>query len=133
MTQLTEAIHWTSNRHTSWYSLRETRGTSILWVEGQRSSNFLPVKISIATRWTLAWPCLPVFEVLISTILHGRPLMTTNPFFLNAEHCCGKVVEAPASALSKVCSCYEEACQYQTLGMSKTDARRAEIGGKDGN
>ena len=77
----------------------------MLCVDGDKSSNFLPVKMSIATRWTLAWPCLPVLEVDISTILHGRPLMTTWPFFLKAEHCIGKVVEAPASALSKVCSC----------------------------
>lgn len=32
--------------------------------------------------------------------------MTTNPFFLKAEHCIGKVADAPASADSKVCSCY---------------------------
>ena len=31
--------------------------------------------------------------------------MTTNPFLRSAEHCMGYVVEAPASALSKVCSC----------------------------
>jgi hypothetical protein len=30
------------------------------------------VKMSSATMWTLAWPCLPVFEVDISTILQGR-------------------------------------------------------------
>ena len=62
------------------YSLRTTLGTSMLWVEGDRSSSFLPVKIytmtgnrrqpnlapsreeaarvkvltSVATRWTLA-------------------------------------------------------------------------------
>ncbi len=28
-------------------------------------------------------------------------LMTTNPFFLSAEHCMGKVSEAPASAPEK--------------------------------
>jgi hypothetical protein len=39
---------------TSWYSVRLTTGTSMLWVEGQRSSSFFPVKISMATRWTLA-------------------------------------------------------------------------------
>lgn len=50
---------------------------------------------------TLAWPCLPVFEVDISTILHGRPLSTTKPFLRNAEHCMGKVAEAPASPVSK--------------------------------
>ena len=80
----------------------------MLWVDGDKSSNFLPVKMSMATMWTLAWPCLPVLEVDISTILHGRFLMTTWPFFLKAEHCIGKVVEAPASALSKVTSCYDE-------------------------
>lgn len=32
------------------------------------SSSFLPVKMSMATRWTLAWPCLPVLEVDMSTI-----------------------------------------------------------------
>lgn len=50
---------------------------------------------------TLAWPCLPVFEVDISTILQGRPLSTTKPFLRNAEHCIGKVAEAPASPVSK--------------------------------
>lgn len=50
---------------------------------------------------TLAWPCLPVLEVDISTILHGRPLSTTKPFLRNAEHCIGKVAEAPASPVSK--------------------------------
>merc|ERR1719203_2560020 len=29
--------------------------------------------MSRATMWTLAWPCLPVLEVDISTILQGRP------------------------------------------------------------
>lgn len=62
---------------TSWNSRRETLGTSMLWVDGQRSSYFLLVKMSTATKWTLAWPCLPVLEVDMSTILHGRPLMTT--------------------------------------------------------
>ncbi len=74
----------------------------MLWVDGDKSSSFLPVKISMATIWTFAWPCLPVLEVLISTILQGRLLMTTNPFFRRAEHCMGKVVEAPASADSKL-------------------------------
>jgi hypothetical protein len=39
---------------TSWNSRRETLGTSILWVEGHKSSIFLPVKMSTATKWTLA-------------------------------------------------------------------------------
>lgn len=50
---------------------------------------------------TLAWPCLPVFEVVISTILQGRPFNMTKPFFLSAEHCMGNVVDAPASAVEK--------------------------------
>jgi hypothetical protein len=74
---------------TSWYSWRRTLGTSMLWVDGDRSSSFLPVNKSMATKWTLAWPCLPVLEVLISTILHGRFLMTTKPFLRRAEHCMG--------------------------------------------
>ena len=36
----------------------------------------------MATRWTLACPCLPVFEVDISTILQGRP--TSDP----SQHLC---------------------------------------------
>jgi len=39
---------------TNWYSRRVTFGTSMLWVDGDRSSNFLPVKMSRATKWTLA-------------------------------------------------------------------------------
>lgn len=39
---------------TSWYSRRETFGTSMLWVDGDRSSSFLPVKMSMAVKWTLA-------------------------------------------------------------------------------
>jgi hypothetical protein len=42
----------------------------------------------------------------MSTILQGRPLITTWPFLRRAEHCMGKVAEAPASAESKVCSCW---------------------------
>lgn len=41
----------------------------------------------MATKWTLACPCFPVLEVDMSTILQGRPLITTCPFFLRAEHC----------------------------------------------
>lgn len=44
----------------------------------------------------------------MSTILQGRPLITTKPFLRRAEHCMGKVVDAPASADSKVCSCCRE-------------------------
>lgn len=42
----------------------------------------------------------------MSTILQGRLLMTTKPFLRSEEHCMGKVSDAPASAESKVCSCY---------------------------
>jgi len=40
-------------------------------------------------KMTLAWPCLPVLEVDMSTILQGRFLITTKPFLLRAEHCMG--------------------------------------------
>ena len=40
-------------------------------------------------RFTLAWPCLPVFDVVISMILHGRFFNMTKPFLRNAEHCWG--------------------------------------------
>ena len=45
----------------------------------------------------LACPCLPVLDVDISTILHGRPFSITCPFLRRAEHCWGYVCEAPAS------------------------------------
>ena len=69
----------------------------------------------------------------MSTILHGRPLITTCPFFLSAEHCIlyqrvntptlpfmprtsactcrthGKVVEAPAPVASNVSWCSSSA------------------------
>jgi hypothetical protein len=35
---------------TNWNSVRLTLGTSMLWVDGERSSNFLPVKMSSATK-----------------------------------------------------------------------------------
>lgn len=53
---------------TSWYSLRVTLGTSMLCVEGEMSSYLRCVKMSVAIRWTLAWPCLPVFDVDMSMI-----------------------------------------------------------------
>lgn len=46
----------------------------------------------------------PVLDVDISTILHGRAFNMTNPFLRNAEHCIGKVAEAPASPVSKCVS-----------------------------
>lgn len=43
-------------------------------------------------------------DVDISTILHGRDFNITNPFLRNAEHCIGKVADAPASPVSKCVS-----------------------------
>ena len=40
--------------------------TSRLWEEGTSSSIFLPVKMSVAVKWHLAWPCFPVLEVVTS-------------------------------------------------------------------
>merc|ERR1711897_111642 len=59
----------------SWYSVRFTKGTSKLCEVGQRSSYFLPVKISSATMCAFACPCFPVFEVDTSMHLHGWPLI----------------------------------------------------------
>ena len=50
---------------------------------------------------TFACPCLPVFEVDISTILHGRSLIMTNPFLRSDEHWAGKVSDAPESPPAK--------------------------------
>lgn len=41
--------------------------TSQLWDDGTISSSFLPVNISIATKWHLACPCFPVLDVETST------------------------------------------------------------------
>lgn len=104
----------------SWYSIRLTLGTSILWVcryqlryqhgptaaygrgnilelfagkDLPSSAQIHPKHLratpptSIATKWTLACPCFPVFEVDMSTILQGLPLITTWPFFRSPEHC----------------------------------------------
>lgn len=46
----------------------------------------------------------PVLDVDISTILHGRAFNITKPFLRNAEHCMGKVADAPASPVSKCVS-----------------------------
>src|SRR5947209_501245 len=74
----------------------------------------------MATRWTFAWPCLPVLDVDISTILQGRFLITTKPFLRRAEHCIGYVAEAPASALSKVCpSCWESGQLWTEVDVGK--------------
>lgn len=61
----------------------------------------LPKKMTQNHFLTLAWPCFPVLEVDISTILQGRPFRTTKPFLRRALHCCGYVSEAPASPLVK--------------------------------
>ena len=49
---------------------------------------------------TLACPCLPVFDVDMSTILHALPFITTKPFLRRAEHCIGNVSDAPDPVLS---------------------------------
>ena len=58
--------NWRNNRHEK----HEQEHTSQLWEEGTISSSFLAVKISIPTKWHLAWPCLPVLEVETSTTCH---------------------------------------------------------------
>ena len=55
---------------------------------------------SFAQNETLACPCLPVFDVDMSTILHALPLSTTKPFLRRAEHCSGYVSDAPDVVLS---------------------------------
>lgn len=47
--------------------LRPPICTSRLCEDGTSSSIFLVVKMSMATKWHLAWPCLPVLEVDTST------------------------------------------------------------------
>jgi hypothetical protein len=60
--------------------------------------------------------------------------MTTKPFFLRAEHCMGKVREAPASALSKVCSCCARYSQYMFDGSAKNGGLDTWLGATgDGN
>ena len=55
--------------------------TSQLCEEGVRSSYFLPVKMSMATKWHFAWPCLPVFDVETSatcpTSLYQHVVLST--------------------------------------------------------
>ena len=48
--------------------------TSLLWEEGVRSSYFFPVKMSIPTKWHLAWPCFPVLEVETSATCISTPV-----------------------------------------------------------
>ena len=62
-------ILWIMNRtHVAWsrHELMRFGSTSRLCEEGTSSSIFLPVKISVAVKWHLAWPCLPVLEVVTS-------------------------------------------------------------------
>mmetsp|Transcript_76249 Transcript_76249/g.172383 ORF Transcript_76249/g.172383 Transcript_76249/m.172383 type:complete len:208 (-) Transcript_76249:122-745(-) len=73
----------------SWYSVRFTNGTSRLCEVGQRSSYFLPVKMSSATMCALACPCFPVFEVDTSMHLHGWPLIIRCEPFLISPACWG--------------------------------------------
>lgn len=50
----------------------QTPLTSQLCEDGVRSSYFLPVKISMATKWHFACPCLPVFDVETSATCKHR-------------------------------------------------------------
>ena len=68
-----------SSQSMHWYSSFLTKGIEVVWPAGTRSSIFLPVKMSIATKWHLAWPCLPVFEVETSDTLHGLFLIMMKP------------------------------------------------------
>merc|ERR1740129_1178610 len=79
----------------SWYSVRFTKGTSKLCEQGQRSSYFLPVKMSSATMCAFACPCFPVFDVDTSATLHGCPLIITWEPFRSSPACCGYTCEAP--------------------------------------
>merc|ERR1719226_324014 len=73
----------------SWYSVRFTKGTSKLCDVGQRSSYFLPVKMSSATMCAFACPCFPVFEVDTSMHLHGWPLIIKCEPLRISPACCG--------------------------------------------
>ena len=53
---------------------------------------------------TLAWPCLPGLDVDISTILQGRPLITTCPFLRRVEHCTGLLLDGREQTVSNVSS-----------------------------
>ena len=58
----------------------------------------------------------------MSTILHGRFLMTTKPFFRSAEHCIGKVSEESALADSIAKSFCQMAESVPRLHL-RSDAR----------
>ena len=62
-----------------WSSIFLTKGTLVVCDAGTRSSIFLPVKMSCATKWHLAWPCFPVFDVETSMTLQGLPLIMMWP------------------------------------------------------
>lgn len=75
--------------------------------------------------FTLACPCLPVLEVVISTILQGRPFSMTKPFFLSAEHWMGYVWEAPELTLSN--SAWRSAMLgYRLFYVTQMSKRRQE-------
>lgn len=61
----------------------------------------------------------------MSTILQGRPLITTKPFLRRAEHCIGNVRDAPASADSKVTSCCNERKASQQGAIQQHEQRAA--------
>lgn len=64
--------------------------------------------------------------------LQGLPLITTCPFLRRAEHCMGKVCEAPAETVSKVCWCC--CCGSTAFGYMGERARQCdavERGGRE--
>lgn len=58
--------------------------TSQLWDDGVRSSYFLLVKMSMATKWHLAWPCLPVKRREEGWVGGGRVVGSAAPPLLRA-------------------------------------------------
>lgn len=72
---------------------------------------------------------IPVFEVDISTILQGRPLSMTNPFLRRAEHCIGKVSDAPESAVWNSCSSISAILSrfYSLFNAPATNKRKEDV------
>ena len=58
---------------------------SQLWDEGTISSSFFPLKISMATKWHFACPCLPVFEVETSTTCFNLGKKCKNKQIMNTK------------------------------------------------
>merc|ERR1719478_267005 len=64
------------------YEVHLTTGCVMVCDVGEMSMYFLPVKMSMPVMLALAWPCLPVLDVVMLMILHGWSLsMACMPFF----------------------------------------------------